>query len=65
MSELKGLNVRLKSVIVNTCNTIGCKDCDLKWGDDNNTCSASDLGDRISDIEFKELDDKGSINETN
>lgn len=53
MSELTELHERLTSVIIGTCNTIGCKDCDLKWDDG---CSASDLGDRISDIEFKELE---------
>ena len=56
MSELNDLRERLKNVIVGTCNTVGWKDCDLKWNDEKNTCSASELGDRIMDIEFKELD---------
>lgn len=40
---------RLRDIILNTCNTIGCENCDLKWG--KNDCSATDLQSKIMDIE--------------
>ena len=49
MSELKDLNERLTNIIIGTCNTIGCKDCGLKWDD---TCSATDLQNRIDVAEY-------------
>lgn len=48
-TELESLHERLKDVIVNTCNTIGCKDCSLKWGDGE--CSATSLQDKIMELE--------------
>lgn len=53
MSELQELRDRLRNVIVGTCNTIGCKDCDLKW---DNGCQAEELEDQIWKIEME--DDK-------
>ena len=53
--ELDNLRERLKDVIINTCNTVGCKDCDLKWGDE---CSATDLQNKIMKIEFSDLKSK-------
>ena len=38
------LHLRLKNLILNTCNTIGCKDCGLNY---EGGCSATDLQDRI------------------
>lgn len=29
--EIDELRLRLKNVILETCNKIGCKNCDLKW----------------------------------
>ena len=49
--ELEDLRDRLKNVIVNTCNTIGCDNCDLKWPEG---CSATELQNKIHDIEFGE-----------
>lgn len=48
-TELEGLHQRLKDVIVNTCNTVGCKDCILKWG--NGECSATSLQNKIMELE--------------
>lgn len=45
--ELEILRIRLKNIIVNTCNRIGCDNCDLKWDDG---CSATELDGRIMDI---------------
>jgi hypothetical protein len=45
------LRIRLRDVITNTCNTIGCRNCDLKWDDG---CSATDLEDRIYEAELEE-----------
>ena len=53
MSELDNLRDRLRNVIVGTCNTIGCKDCDLKW---DKGCSASELQEQVMELEFKEYD---------
>lgn len=48
------LENRLKDVILNVCNKIGCNNCGLKWDDG---CSATELQDRIWDLELeKELD---------
>lgn len=49
-NELDKLNERLKNVIHNTCNKIGCDNCDLKWDDG---CSATELEGKIMDIEMK------------
>lgn len=43
---IKELHYRLKSIIENNCNSIGCANCDLKW---ENGCSAIDLQSKIID----------------
>lgn len=48
MSQLKELEDRLRNVIHSTCNSIGCKNCDLKYDDG---CSATDLQNEIADLE--------------
>lgn len=48
MKRSEDLNERLKNVILSTCNTIGCKDCGLKWNDGKD-CSATDLQSRYYD----------------
>lgn len=48
-SELEDLKIRLKNVIVGTCNTVGCENCGLKWDDG---CSATELDCKIMDIEM-------------
>lgn len=50
--EVMQLNDRLKSVILGTCNTIGCKDCDLKW---DGGYQATELQGKIDDIEYAEF----------
>lgn len=52
MTTKQSLEDRLRSVIHNTCNTIGCKDCGLKH---NDGCAALDLQDKIIDIELSEI----------
>ncbi len=59
MSELESLHERLRVVVVGTCNTVGCDNCGLSWNDRKN-CSASELGDRIVELEFKELEQETS-----
>lgn len=52
---IEDLQSRLKNVILNTCNTIGCDNCDLRW---DGGCSALDLQDKIADEEIlKEKED--------
>jgi hypothetical protein len=52
MTELDDLNRRLTNVIINTCNQIGCDNCDLKWEEDGREqCSATSLQDKIFNIE--------------
>ena len=45
MSELDSLKARLKDVIINTCNKVGCDNCGLKFNLDakSGECSATDL----------------------
>jgi len=51
MKYSEELRIRLKDVIINTCNKVGCKNCDLKWDDG---CAATDLQDRLDDAEMDE-----------
>lgn len=56
-NELTDLRSRLKDVIVNTCNKIGCANCDLKF-DANNVggeCAATDLENRIHLIRVEQI----------
>lgn len=56
MSELIQLQDRLRNVIHGTCNTIGCRDCGLKNSfDGKQGCAATDLQDRIMEIEFADI----------
>ena len=48
-AEIDSLRARSKSIIINTCNVIGCKDCDLKW---EGGCSSSELEGKITDLEM-------------
>ena len=51
-AEIESLRERSKSIIINTCNTIGCKDCDLKW---DGGCASSELENKIADLEYPEF----------
>lgn len=49
MSEyLADLHDRLRTVITETCNKVGCDKCDLKW---DAGCSATELENKIWDEE--------------
>ena len=58
MNELdnlkESLRARLKNVIVNTCNKIGCDNCSLKFNLDakSGECSATDLERKIEILEL-------------
>lgn len=52
MDIKKNLEDRLRSVIHKTCNAIGCKNCGLKHDDG---CTATELQDKILEIEFEEI----------
>ena len=54
MSEIEDLRSRLKNIIMNTCNKIGCENCGLKFNSDNGSgeCSATDLHERIHILEL-------------
>jgi hypothetical protein len=55
MKYSEELRIRLRHVIINTCNTTGCKNCDLKWDDgQQECCSATDLQNRIDEAERQE-----------
>lgn len=49
---MEELTEKLKNIVLNTCNAIVCKDCDLKWDDG---CSATDLQDRIISLGMEEF----------
>jgi hypothetical protein len=51
MKYSEELRIRLKDVIINTCNKVGCKDCSLKW---EGGCVAVDLENRLYDSEIQE-----------
>ena len=53
--EIRGLRERSRSIILNTCNTVGCKDCDLKW---DGGCASSELENKIADLEYPEFANK-------
>lgn len=49
---LRGMHERLKNIIENNCNTIGCKNCGLKFSfDSNSECSATELSSKIMEYE--------------
>ena len=53
-NELDDLRDRLRNVILGTCNTVGCKDCDLKWDD---SCSAVELDSKINELVIEKIKD--------
>lgn len=57
MSELEQVKGELKRLILNTCNTTGCKDCPFKWekDSDGNSCRSDYLMKREFDLEEKEM----------
>ena len=60
VSELKELEDRLRTIIQTKCNTLGCKECDLKNYvyrnvDTGSDCAATDLQNKITDIEMNEV----------
>lgn len=56
MSSLPELRERLRQVIVGTCNTVGCRDCDLKNDfDGKDGCAATDLQNKVLDAEAEEM----------
>ncbi len=44
------LNQRLLNVVHDTCNKVGCDNCDLKW---DGGCSATDLEAKSTKLIFK------------
>lgn len=54
-SNLEDLQRRLNAVVIDTCNTVGCDNCGLKFGGyGSRECSATDLQGRILDIEMRQ-----------
>ena len=51
MSET--LREEFKSLILNTCNTVGCEDCPFKWekDSDGNSCRSDYLQHKLFDLE--------------
>ena len=54
-SIIEDLHNRQRDIILNTCNKIGCKDCDLKWED---SCSANELQNKIYNEEERLKNEK-------
>lgn len=44
-SELDQIRIEMKDLILNTCNTIGCDNCRMKWpkDEDGNSCRSDYL----------------------
>ena len=57
MSELDEIRERLRVVITETCNKVGCEDCDLKWED---SCQAILLQGKEMDLESATKEGRGS-----
>ena len=55
MNELEDLHDRLRNLIVNTCNTVGCKNCPFIYDIEDNICEATILQGRILDIEQEKV----------
>lgn len=56
MSELEQIQDRLRDIIVNTCNKIGCDNCGLSWIDNGKEkCSATELQSRELDLKYTEI----------
>lgn len=55
MTILEDLHNKHRDIILNTCNKIGCKDCDLKW---ENSCSANELQNKIYNEEERLKNEK-------
>ena len=52
LGRYREMHERLKNIIQNNCNTIGCKNCDLKFSSDSNSeCSATELSSKIMEYE--------------
>lgn len=51
-TELEDVRARLKTLIVGTCNTVGCDNCPFKWekDSDGNSCSSDYLMMRERDL---------------
>lgn len=50
-NQIEELNQRLSMVIKETCNTIGCDKCGLKWNEGAlEKCSATELQGKIFDL---------------
>ena len=54
MSRKTELQDRLRVVITETCNKVGCKNCGLKW---DGGCSATELQGEIEDLDLEPKND--------
>lgn len=52
MTDKENLENRLRDVITNTCNTVGCANCGLKW---DGGCTACELEHKLMIIELNEV----------
>jgi hypothetical protein len=56
MNEIDDLNERMKDIISNYCNKLGCGNCGLEWEENGKSvCSATELQGKILDIEMAEF----------
>jgi hypothetical protein len=58
--EINQLRERSRDVIINVCNEIGCKNCNLKW---DGGCASSDLENKIAELEYPEFNKEIASNE--
>lgn len=59
LSEKENLENRLRDIIINTCNKIGCGNCGLEWTENGRSeCSATDLQGKIMAIELSQKSNK-------
>lgn len=59
-NELKDLHDRMRNIILNTCNKIGCGNCGLEWNEEGESkCSATELQSKIMDLEINEKNNRG------
>lgn len=59
MTRIEELRQRQKSLIIGTCNKLGCGNCGLEWEEDGEKkCSSGELEKEICDLQMQQWQDQ-------